>query len=213
MTDIADLRQEYSSRALEIDRVAADPITQFQQWFDEARNADVTEPNAMTLATATSEGRPSARVVLLKGVSEHGFDFYTNYRSRKARELAQNPWAALTFLWLPLERQVRIEGTVHRLSGEAADAYFRSRPRGSQLGAWASPQSSVIEGREELVRRLEVVQKKYADTDAVPRPPHWGGFRLVPERVEFWQGRPNRLHDRIGYRQDEDGWTRQRLAP
>lgn len=210
---IAELRQEYSRRELRMDDVEDDPIVQFQQWFEEALEADLDEPNAMTLSTATPDGQPSARIVLLKGVDERGFAFYTNYRSQKGRELGQNPQAALTFLWKPIERQVRIEGTAHRMPDEESDAYFRSRPRGSQLGAWTSPQSQIVDGREELEHRMEAVKTEYEGEDDVPRPPHWGGFRLKPQRIEFWQGRPNRLHDRIRYRYLGSDWTRERLAP
>lgn len=210
---IADLRREYSQHALDIDEVADEPIDQFQQWFDEALDTDIHEPNAMTLATATPDGSPSARIVLLKGVDERGFTFYTNYRSQKGRELSHNPQAALTFLWKPLERQVRIEGEVHPVPEEESDAYFARRPRGSQLGAWASPQSRVVASRDELHDRMEAVRDEYAEAETIPRPPHWGGFRLAPSRVEFWQGRPNRLHDRIRYRRADGGWTRERLAP
>lgn len=210
---IADLRKEYSQRALRMDDVADDPIDQFQQWFDEVLNAEIDEPNAMTVSTATPDGQPSARIVLLKGVDERGFAFYTNYRSQKGRELTSNPQGALTFLWKPLERQVRIEGAVQRMPEAESDAYFESRPRGSQLGAWASPQSDVVDGRDELHERMDAVEAEYADADAIPRPPHWGGFRLVPDRIEFWQGRPNRMHDRIRYRQSNGTWVRERLAP
>ncbi len=215
--NLADLRREYQQSGLTEERAAADPIAQFDAWFAEAQAAQgVAEPNAMTLATATADGRPSARVVLLKGAGADGFRFYTNYRSRKGRELDANPRAALVFWWAALERQIRIEGRVEKLAPEASDAYFRSRPRGSRLGAHASPQSEVVESRAALEESLKAAEARFGDEDgAVPRPKHWGGYRLIPEEMEFWQGRPTRLHDRLRYRRAEDGtgWTLERLAP
>ncbi|PSQ87966.1 MAG: pyridoxamine 5'-phosphate oxidase [Bacteroidetes bacterium QS_3_64_15] len=215
MSDLADLRREYTRAELSRDHVADDPIEQFRDWFDEVQDAEVEEPNAMTLATAAADGTPSARIVLLKGLDERGFRFYTNYESRKGTDLSQNPRAALTFLWKPLERQVRIEGRVDRMPEAESTEYFHSRPRGAQLGAWASPQSYVIESRKALEQNLEDVTAEYEDRDEIPRPAHWGGYVVRPTEIEFWQGRPNRLHDRLRYRRAsaEDDWTLERLAP
>jgi pyridoxamine 5'-phosphate oxidase len=215
MSNLADLRQEYARAELTRDHVADDPIDQFENWFDEVLDSEVEEPNAMTLATAAPDGTPSARIVLLKGLDARGFHFYTNYDSRKGTELGQNPHAALTFLWKPLERQVRVEGSVERMPGEESTEYFHSRPRGAQLGAWASPQSRVIESRAALEQNLAEVEAEYGDHDDVPRPAHWGGYVVRPQQVEFWQGRPNRLHDRLRYRREDaqSDWTLERLAP
>lgn len=209
---IADLRKDYTLRGLSEADIAAEPFAQFQAWFDGAVAAKLPEPNAMTLATATPDGRPSARVVLLKGLDARGFVFYTNLESRKGRELTANPWAALVFLWNQLERQVRVEGAVEQVDAATADAYFASRPWGSRIGAWASAQSSVLPARSAIEARYAELAAQYEGQD-VPRPPYWGGFRVVPAMVEFWQGRSSRLHDRLRYTPRGDGWLIERLAP
>jgi pyridoxamine 5'-phosphate oxidase len=210
---LADLRRDYSRASLSESEVDPDPVRQFLQWFDEARTAEVLEPTAMTLATATPDGRPSARLVLLKGVDEQGFVFYTDYRSRKGEELSANPIAALVFYWPEIDRQVRITGSVVRVSREESEAYFRTRPIGSRFGAWTSHQSAVIPSRAALEQRLQEVMERFGDGD-VPLPEYWGGFRVAPEVVEFWQGRPNRLHDRLRYTRRSDGvWIVERLSP
>jgi pyridoxamine 5'-phosphate oxidase len=210
--DLADLRKNYSQRGLLESDLLADPISQFRVWFDQALAAGLEEPNAMTLATCTPDGVPSARIVLLKGLDETGFAFYTSYDGRKAKELAANPRAALVFYWAELERQVRVEGSVERTSAAESDAYFESRPRGSRFGAWTSEQSRVVEGRAVLEARMAAIEAKYAE-GPVPRPPFWGGFRVRPEVVEFWQGRPSRMHDRLRYRRDGGAWVIERLSP
>ncbi len=209
---IADLRQNYTLQALNEADVDPDPIRQFQRWLDQAIAAELPEPNAMTLATATRDGIPSARIVLLKGLDARGFAFYTNYESRKGQELADNPQAALVFLWTVLERQVRIEGQVEKVAAAETDAYFQSRPLASRLGAWASEQSRVICDREVLEQRFAELKATYAD-ETVPRPPHWGGYRVIPHQIEFWQGRTSRLHDRLRYRLEQGNWFLERLAP
>jgi len=210
--DASRLRKEYTRAGLREGDVDPDPIVQFLEWFEKVIEADLHEPNAMILATATGEGRPSARTVLLKGYDERGFVFYTNYEGRKARELEANPLCALLFYWGELERQVRIEGRASRLSAEESDAYFLSRPRGSRLGAWASEQSRPVEDRTVLEERIKALEAEYEGRE-IPRPPFWGGYRVEPEVIEFWQGRENRLHDRLVYRRDEEWWKIERLQP
>ena len=210
---IGGIRREFSARGFSEAQAHADPLTQFDEWFDEAVRSGLKDPTAMALATAGADGLPSVRTVLLKGYSHRGFVFYTNYESRKGRDLVENQRVAACFWWDDLDRQIRVEGTVERLSDDESDAYFGSRPREAQLAAWASEQSRTIEGRAVLERRLKEVEAKHADK-VVPRPPHWGGFRILPNVVEFWQGRPRRLHDRLCYTRGEDGqWRRERLAP
>lgn len=209
---IADIRKDYRLASLDERDVNADPFVQFQHWFDEAVRAEVSEPNAMTLATATPDAYPSARVVLLKGYDQRGFVFYTDYRSRKGQELADNPHAALCFFWAELERQVRIAGAVQRVTRAESDEYFQSRPLPSRIGAWTSTQSSVLESRDVLERDLAANTDRFAD-GPVPLPDHWGGYRVVPEEIEFWQGRESRLHDRMQFRKEAGVWRRRRLSP
>jgi pyridoxamine 5'-phosphate oxidase len=211
MDKIADLRKSYERDELDETASAADPLHQFQKWFDQALSAQLPEPNAMTLATVGANGRPSTRVVLIKGVDARGLVWYTNYESRKGQELAHLPFAALQFHWVELERVVRIEGRVEKVSGEESDAYYASRPLDSRLGAWASPQSQVIASRGVLVASAAKAAAQYLLQP--PRPPHWGGYRLVPDTYEFWQGRKSRLHDRLRYRLQDAAWLRERLAP
>ena len=207
-------RKSYERAALDEHGIDRDPFQQFTIWYDEAVAAGVPEPEAMTLSTATLEGQPSARIVLLRGYDERGFCFFSNYSSQKGQELAANPYAAVTFHWVELERQVRIAGRVEKVTEAESDAYFQSRPSQSRIGAWSSPQSNVISSRDALEEMFEKYQEQYLDETAIPRPEHWGGYRVIPERIEFWQGRPNRLHDRLRFiRIDQGPWTLQRLAP
>ena len=211
--ELADLRRNYARESLSETDVRPNPIDQFDHWFREALNSALPEPNAMMVATATRDGHPSARTMLLKGFDHQGFVFYTNYESRKGQELDDNPRAALLFTWLELERQVRIEGVVERVSAAESEAYFQSRPKGSQIGAWASPQSRVITERALLESKVEELTDTFKHDDVLPLPPFWGGYRVRPAVIEFWQGRESRLHDRILYTKTETGWTISRLAP
>lgn len=210
---VADIRKDYTRQGLSEADADPNPFKQFHIWFNQALQAQLPEPNAMTVATVTADGKPRARMVLLKNFDPRGFVFYTNYKSQKGQELADNPQAALVFWWAELERQVRIEGRVEKVSEQESDEYFHSRPKSSRLGAWVSNQSQIIESREVLETQLQELTAKYEHQD-VPRPPHWGGFRVVPSVIEFWQGRPSRLHDRLQYvRVNQTDWVIERLSP
>jgi pyridoxamine 5'-phosphate oxidase len=213
MEKLSDLRKEYARATLDVTTVFSDPILQFEKWFKEVLDGGISEPNAMHLATVNAEGRPSGRVVLLKDVESGKFIFYTNYQSKKGIELDQNPACALTFFWTDLERQVRIEGVAERIAAVRSDVYFQSRPRGSQIGAWASPQSAVIDSRQILEQRASQIEKKFENEKVLPRPNQWGGYQVDPFMIEFWQGRASRLHDRIQYTKVDGSWKIFRLAP
>src|SRR5687768_692648 len=213
MQNIANIRKDYRKATLDVSNVGNDPVKQFEKWFTEALSADVMEPNAMNLATVNDQGKPSSRIVLLKGLENKRFVFYTNYQSKKGRELENNPACALTFFWPELERQVRIEGVASRVEPSLSDVYFQSRPRESQMGAWASPQSAPIEDRAILEQRFGEIEKKFQGQTVLPRPHQWGGYQVEPLQVEFWQGGPGRLHDRIQYVRVDNVWKIYRLAP
>ncbi|MBI3220102.1 MAG: pyridoxamine 5'-phosphate oxidase [Bacteroidetes bacterium] len=213
MKGLQEIRVDYTKASLDITSVLPNPVAQFEKWLQEAIDAKALEPTAMTLSTVTEDGRPSARIVLLKGVEANQFVFYTNYQSQKGKEMLENPACALTFFWPELERQVRIEGVAKRVDEAQSTAYFVSRPKGSQIGAWASPQSSIIKDRFILEERVAVLEKKFEGSNQIPKPKQWGGYAVEPHEIEFWQGRPSRLHDRIVYYQSEGEWIKHRLAP
>ena len=213
MKNLASMRKEYSKSSLDALSVHKSPIVQFSQWFDEAEKAEVPEPNAMNIATVSESGKPSSRIVLLKGIEGEHFIFYTNYQGQKGKELDLNPACALNFFWPELERQIRIEGIAIKVEPGISDAYFQSRPRGSQIGAWASPQSTVIANRKILEERAKEIEIRFKDKKVLPRPHQWGGFAIEPLRIEFWQGRESRLHDRVVYTKVNDAWKINQLAP
>jgi len=213
MQKLTELRQEYSKATLDASSVLDSPIKQFEKWFNEATQVGILEPNAMTLSTVRADGRPASRIVLLKGIENNKFVFYTNYQSSKGKELEENPACALTFFWPELERQVRIEGTAFRVSEQRSTEYFQSRPRGSQVGAWSSPQSSIIENRDILEQRVAQIEKKFDGYKVLPKPHQWGGYEVDPVMIEFWQGRASRLHDRIQFNKIDEKWKVYRLAP
>lgn len=210
--NIAALRRDYIKDILKKEDLLENPLMQFSAWFKEAQKAEVLEPNAMSLSTVSPSGRPKSRIVLLKGISDSRLKFFTNYKSQKAKDLEQNPWVSINFFWPELERQVRIEGKVEKTTAEESDIYFDSRPEGSKLGAWASPQSEIIESREIMEENHKSLEKKFKD-HSIPRPPHWGGYNVIPDSVEFWQGRASRLHDRFIYLLKNGNWKIERLAP
>jgi pyridoxamine 5'-phosphate oxidase len=213
MQNIANIRKDYRKATLDVGSVDANPVVQFEKWFGEALNSEVMEPNAMNLSTVNEQGKPSARMVLLKGLENGRFVFYTNYQSKKGKELENNPACALTFFWPELERQVRVEGVASRVEPGLSDVYFQSRPRESQMGAWASPQSVLVESRSILEQRFHEMEKKFEGHAVLPRPHQWGGFQVEPLQIEFWQGGPGRMHDRIQYVKVDAAWKIYRLAP